>query len=89
MRKALILFLLSLMAAFSFAATLTINPDGSGDYVSFTECFTALMADGISEPTDIEVAAGTYVESATINAARLFNHLVLLAFYPERSRQGC
>ena len=69
MRKSLILFILSIIVSFSFATTVTINPDGSGDYQTFTELFTALTADGISGNLDVEVAAGTYVESATLSGS--------------------
>ncbi|MCK5050961.1 MAG: T9SS type A sorting domain-containing protein [Candidatus Cloacimonetes bacterium] len=50
-----------------YSVTKTINFDGSGDYLTFNECFTDLVTNGITEPLNVEVTAGTYVESATLN----------------------
>ncbi len=68
MKRSFILIFV-LMMAIGFATSKTINPDGSGDWTSFTECFTALVTNGITGPLDVEVAAGTYVEAAALDGA--------------------
>ncbi len=67
MKKLLLLFACLLMTAAGSAATKTINPDGSGDYISFTEFFTALTSEGITEALNVEVSSGTYYESAAVS----------------------
>ncbi len=49
------------------AGTLTIDAAGGGDYTTFQACFDDLAMHGIAGAVDVEVAAGTYVEEATLS----------------------
>ncbi|MEA1971693.1 MAG: T9SS type A sorting domain-containing protein [Candidatus Cloacimonadota bacterium] len=66
-----VVFILMVMLNISslYSVTKTIDASGTGDYLTFGECFSDLVTTGITEPTNVEVVAGTYTESATLNGA--------------------
>ncbi len=67
----------------ALTGTLSINGAGGGDYTTFQECFDALTTQGIDGPVNVEVAAGTYVEEATIDGTIAgSNASDIVHFYP-------
>ncbi|MBN1131830.1 MAG: hypothetical protein JXR52_02005 [Bacteroidales bacterium] len=48
------------------SGTITVNPDGSGDYPSIQSAVDDLVSQGVSGPTEVALAPGTYSGMITI-----------------------
>jgi hypothetical protein len=59
-------YTIDLVVADAFSGVYSINHDGTGDFISFTQALNSLTAVGVDGPTVFEVADGTYTEQLVV-----------------------